>query len=205
MLDATTTIFLRNNICFRETLGTRSLLVFPGLINLKRSILEQAETVEDVSYTVTGAVENVYAALVVLLGYTNTFTRTNQWQGQAQYELGEGEICGFRQLEEREGEIELGLYYGKATSRHTRLLFQGAFEKFLRGRDVTVTMYPRWFARMLPRCRTVTWWSRAFAKTSDFSSVANAAAGLTSRPPASRSCSAAVTASGSKVSASVWA
>ena len=152
MLDATTTIFLRNNICFRETLGTRSLLVFPGLINLKRSILEQAETVEDVSYTVTGAVENVYAALVVLLGYTNTFTRTNQWQGQAQYELGEGEICGFRQLEEREGEIELGLYYGKATSRHTRLLFQGAFEKFLRGRDVTVTMYPR---VVCPQCSEV--------------------------------------------------
>lgn len=152
MLDATTAIFLRNNICFRETLGTRSLLVFPGLINLKRSVLEQANTVEDVSYTVTGAVENVYAALVVLLGYTNTFTRTNQWQGQAQYELGEGEICGFRQFDEREGEVELGIYYGRTTSRHARLLFQGAFEKFLRTRDVTVTAYPR---VVCPQCSEV--------------------------------------------------
>jgi small GTP-binding protein len=143
MLDATATIFLRSNICFRETLGTSSLLVFPALINLKRSVLAQAEIIEDVSYTVTGAVENVYAALVVLLGYTNTFTRTNQWQNQAQYELAEGEICGFRLLDEREGEIELGLYYGRATPRHVRMLFQGAFEKFLRTRDVTVTAYPR--------------------------------------------------------------
>jgi hypothetical protein len=143
LLDATTTIFLRNNVCFRETLGPRWLLVFPALINLKRPVLEHVEIIEDVSYTVTGAVENVYAALVVLLGYTNTFSRSNHWQNQAQYELGEGEICGFRLLDEREGEIELGLYYGKDTKAHDRLLFQGAFEKFLRTRDVTVTAYPR--------------------------------------------------------------
>jgi hypothetical protein len=50
--------------------------------------------VDDVSYIVRGRVENLYAALVVLLGYTSAFTRINQWQNQAQYEMGAGEICG---------------------------------------------------------------------------------------------------------------
>lgn len=141
VLDAAVTLFLEHNLCFRETLGAQTLLIFPALINQKRPVLEDAETTDDVSYRVTGAVENVYAALVVLLGYTNTFTRTNQWQNQAEYETARGDICGFRQVTEREGEIELVLYYGKEKSG-ARLLFQGLFEEFLRGRDVTVTKFP---------------------------------------------------------------
>lgn len=63
--------------------------------------------------------ENVYAALVVLLGYTQTFIRVNQWQNQAQYEMDSGEIFGFRQIEERAGEIELILYYHPCLRAHS--------------------------------------------------------------------------------------
>lgn len=141
LLDAAAVLFVEHNLCFRETLGTQTLLIFPALINQKRPLLEETETVDDFSYLVTGAVENVYAALVVQLGYTNTFTRTNQWQNQAEYETARGDVCGFRQVEEREGEIELVLYYAKKRPG-ARLLFQRLFEEFLRGRDVTVTKFP---------------------------------------------------------------
>ncbi len=141
LLDAATVLFLEHNMCFRETLGAQTLLIFPALINQKRPLLEGVETVEDFSYRLSGAVENVYAALVVQLGYTNTFTRTNQWQNQAEYETARGDVCGFRQMEEREGEAELVLYYAKAKPG-ARLLFQGLFEEFLRGRDVNVTKFP---------------------------------------------------------------
>ena len=53
-----------------------------------------------------------------------------------------GEICGFRQIEERAGEIELILYYANTTPKYTRNLFQGLFEKFLYQRDVEVTRFP---------------------------------------------------------------
>jgi small GTP-binding protein len=142
LLDAAVALFLEHNLCFRESLGGQTFLVFPALINLKRPVLDDVPTVDDVSYHVSGAVENVYAALVVLLGYTSVFTRTNHWQNQAQYEVSEGEVCGFRQIAEREGEIELVLYYGANVPKYTRLLFQGLFEKFLRNRDVMVTKYP---------------------------------------------------------------
>lgn len=141
LLDAAVVLFIEHNLCFRETLGAQTLLIFPALINQKRPVLEEVETVDDVSYRVTGAVENVYAALVVQLGYTNTFTRTNQWQNQAEYETARGDVCGFRQADEREGETELVLYYAKERAG-ALLLFQGLFEEFLRGRDVTVTKFP---------------------------------------------------------------
>jgi small GTP-binding protein len=141
LLDAAVVLFIEHNLCFRETLGRQTLLIFPALINQKRPQLEEAETVDDYSYRVTGAVENVYAALVVQLGYTSTFARTNQWQNQAEYETARGDVCGFRQVDEREGETELVLYYAKEKAG-ARLLFQGLFEQFLRGRDVTVTKFP---------------------------------------------------------------
>lgn len=105
---------------------------------------------EDVSYRVSGPVENVFASLVVLLGYTNMFVRNNQWQDQAQYQLGAGEICGFKQVSSREGEIELVLYYAENISSHVRSLFQGLFERFLTAKDLEVY---RFRPVDCPRCK----------------------------------------------------
>ncbi len=140
MLDAATSLFLNRNLCFRETVGRQTLLVFPALIKQKRPNVEMTETKEDAAYRITGAVENVYAALVVLLGYTNTFSRTNHWHHQAQYET-EGYVCGFRQTEESAGEIELVLYYAPDTPPHARQLFQALFEGFLVRRKVRARRY----------------------------------------------------------------
>ena len=91
LLDSAVVLFLEHNVCFRETdpLNGRAYLVFPELINLKKPLIRDDIPTEDgVAYTVSGAVENVYASLVVLMGYTQTFTRTNQWRDHARYEVG---------------------------------------------------------------------------------------------------------------------
>jgi hypothetical protein len=142
LLDAAILRFLLHKICFRETLGTETLLIFPGLIKQKRPLQDDVPSIDDVSYVVRGRVENLYASLVVLLGYTPSFTRINQWQNQAQYEMGEGEICGFRLIEDREGEIELVLYYGDQLPAGGRVMFAELFEQFLYQRDVEVTPFP---------------------------------------------------------------
>jgi len=143
LVDAAVELFLKQNICFRETDigGSRTFLVFPSLINEKRPKIREVEIVEGTSYHLEGAVETVHAALVVLLGYTDHFSRTNQWQDHAQYEFAEGEVCGFQQITEHEGETELVLYFGEETPQDTRTLFQALFERFLRGRDVKITRY----------------------------------------------------------------
>jgi GTPase SAR1 family protein len=107
LLEGAIVLFVKHNVCFRERLGSETFLVFPALINLKRPrVTLSIETEEDTTYRVRGEIENLYSALVVLLGYTNTFTRTNQWQNQAQYEMELGQVCGFQQIVTREGEIE---------------------------------------------------------------------------------------------------
>jgi len=146
IVDATLSRFLEHNVCFREFFEETTLLIFPGLIKQKRPHIDEIQKVDTITYIVGGAVENVYAAIVVLIGYSQLFKRVNQWQNEAQYlaqfESGAGEICGFRLIEEREGEIELTLYYGSTTPEHNRTLFQGLFEKFLFERDVEVNRYP---------------------------------------------------------------
>lgn len=153
LLDAATTLFIEHNVCFRETLGSDTFLIFPSLINQNKPPLDDLPPMDEgTAYTACGATENVYASLVVLLGYTNTFTRTNQWRNQAQYEMGDGQVCGFRLTEEREGQIDLVLYFGKKTAFSTKQLFQGLFEKFLLARDVDVQIFP---PIPCPKCKYV--------------------------------------------------
>jgi GTPase SAR1 family protein len=144
LLDSAVLLFLEHNVCFRETdpLGGKSYLVFPELINLNKPVLEDEQPiVNGVAYTVSGAIGNVYASLVVLLGYTQTFTRTDQWRSQARYEVGDGLICGFRQEGERGGEMDLVLYFGTNVGRPVRTLFQGLFESFLAHHNLSVFRY----------------------------------------------------------------
>ncbi|WP_313898014.1 TIR domain-containing protein [Nodosilinea sp. LEGE 07298] len=142
LLDAAVQRFLEHNVCFRETFDSDTVLIFPGLIKQRRPLDDDFPATDDVSYVVRGRIENLYSMLVVLLGYTPSFARINQWQNQAQYEMGQAEICGFRMVEDREGEIELILYYSEQMPRRGREEFQALFERFLYLRDVEVTRYP---------------------------------------------------------------
>lgn len=142
LLDAAVLLFLEHNVCFREMFDSDTLLIFPGLIKQKRPLVDDFPATDDVSYVVRGRVENLYAMLVVLLGYTPSFVRINQWQNQAQYEMGDGEICGFHLIADREGEIELVLYYSEQMPAYGRARFQELFERFLYQRDVDVTRFP---------------------------------------------------------------
>ena len=143
MLDSATLLFLEHNVCFRETdpLRVEPYLVFPELINLKKPLAMDAATEDGASYTITGPTENVFASLVVLLGYTHTFTRTAQWQNNARYEVGDGLVCGFRQEAERDGELDLVVCFGPNVGHPVRTLFQGLFESFLARRNLTVQRY----------------------------------------------------------------
>lgn len=134
-------LFLDHAVCFRERdpQTGEAFLVFPELINLKRPLIPEEKPIEDsTAYTVSGAVENVYAALVVLLGYAGRFTRTGQWQNLARYEVHGGGVCGFRQEAERPGERDFVLYFSHDVPRAERMIFQGLFESILMKRDVKV-------------------------------------------------------------------
>jgi small GTP-binding protein len=149
LIDAAVVLFLERNLCFRETFNQQTFMVFPSLINEKRPKDNDLTPVEGASYRIKGPVENVYASLVVLLGYTNTFSRTHQWQNQAQYEMDEKEICGFQQTSYEAGEIELVLYYADHTPEPVQLTFRGLFERFLSRRELEISRY---MPVLCPKC-----------------------------------------------------
>ncbi|HXU29949.1 MAG TPA: toll/interleukin-1 receptor domain-containing protein, partial [Thermoanaerobaculia bacterium] len=124
-----------------DPLRMEPYLVFPELINLKKPVEDDKATEEGTAYTVTGPTENVFASLVVLLGYTHTFTRTAQWHNNARYEVGDGLPCGFRQENERDGELDFVLCFGPNVGQPVRTLFQGLFESFLGRRNLTVLRF----------------------------------------------------------------
>jgi hypothetical protein len=129
LLDETVRLFLRRNLCFRETVNGNTNLVFPSLINEKRPAASVA-LIDDVTYRITGEVETVYPALVVQLGYTSLFRKEHHWQTQAEYELEPGQLCGFRQTAEGDGEVELVLSYSPTAGEDTRMLFRGVLDAF---------------------------------------------------------------------------
>jgi GTPase SAR1 family protein len=143
LLDAAALLFLEHHVSFRETdpLSGQSFLVFPELINLKRPAVKEKAPEEGVAYTVSGAVENVFASLVVLLGYTSTFVRMEQWQSNARYEVADGSVCGFRQETARAGELDVVLCFSPTTPAAVRMLFQSLFENFLARRNLMVLRY----------------------------------------------------------------
>lgn len=141
LLDATITAFLESKLsyrCFRTSWGEAKLLVFPELMNLKKPQRDDLATVEDISYAITGATENTFAGVVVLLGYTNVFLRTDQAQGVAYYEYEPDQICGVRQITESNGERTFVLLFNANASAQARSVFEGLVEKILGGKSVQV-------------------------------------------------------------------
>jgi small GTP-binding protein len=143
LVESAIVLFLEHNVCFREPLGDQVLLIFPELINERPPMLADATRfTDDVTYVVTGSIENVYASLVVLLGYTNVLRRKDQWRDQAQYEL-DGQLLRFRQERPLEDRLEIVLSYPDDVPASAKRVFQGLVEQFLGRRPAAVRMYPR--------------------------------------------------------------
>ena len=132
----------RHRVYFVEHFEQQNLLIFPAMMNQKRPLVTITDVEDDISFRVMGDVEPIFASLVVLLNFTGLYTRTYQWSGQAQFEMGIGEVCGFRVEDQRARQCDLVLYYGKNTPEYTRSIFHGLFEKFLHTQSVNVKRYP---------------------------------------------------------------
>ena len=140
LLDGTIEAFLSNRLsyrCFREHAGEVKLLIFPDLMNLKKPQRDDLITENGASYILTGSTENTFAGLVVLLGYTNLFVRTDQAHDAAWFESPNKEICGVRQIRE-ENERTIVLLFSREASANIRQVFEGLVEQMLSCRDTHV-------------------------------------------------------------------
>ena len=140
LLDGTIEAFLSNRLsyrCFREHAGEVKLLIFPDLMNLKKPQRDDLITENGASYILSGATENTFSGLVVLLGYTNLFARTDQAHDVAWFESDRNEICGVRQIRD-ENERTIVLLFSRDASANIRQVFEGLVEQMLSCRDTHV-------------------------------------------------------------------
>jgi small GTP-binding protein len=140
LLDGTIEAFLSNRLsyrCFREHAGSIRLLVFPELMNLKKPQRDDLITEDGASYILSGVTENTFAGLVVLLGYTNLFARTDQAHDVAWFESPQKEICGVRQIRE-DNERTIVLLFSRDAKPRIRFIFEGLVEQMLSTRDTHV-------------------------------------------------------------------
>lgn len=146
LLDCAVAMFLSHNVCFRsvDPLSNRSYLVFPELINRPRPSLEDDVAVEEaISYAVTGATENLYASVAVVLGYTSTFTRTDRWRNHARYVMGDAYVCDLRVESRDDGELLFIISFGLDVPGPARSLFQSLVENLLDRPDLVVRRFPQ--------------------------------------------------------------
>jgi small GTP-binding protein len=143
LLTAAVRSFIEHNVCFREPVSHATFLVFPQLIVVDKQPSSDEEPLDEaISYTVKGAVENIFASLVVLLGYTSAITRVAQWRNEARYSIGT-DLCGFRLDLQQDDEAELILAFAPRVRPSSRALFQSVFENFLIRGQVEATRYER--------------------------------------------------------------
>ena len=89
ILEAAVSLFLRQNICFREKVGSEAVLVFPSLFHSDKLSTTDQHNDNGPSYIVNGRVEQIFSVVVILLGYTNIFQSVDYGKGFAEYTFGD--------------------------------------------------------------------------------------------------------------------
>ncbi|VFM94971.1 MAG: WD40 repeat [Candidatus Kentron sp. G] len=135
VLEVTAELLLQHNLCFREM----GYLVFPGEIGAARPPPAgnhgRAGERAGLAYRFSGAIESLYAALVVRLGHTIYFRREEQWEYATEFSRdGKRLGLGMRQLAEDTGELTVDFESG--VGRFDRIGFLRFIADHLRARDI---------------------------------------------------------------------
>jgi hypothetical protein len=107
-------------------------LLFPSRVQTAPPALDEQR---EVIFQLWGAVENIFATLVVRLARSGVFRLTTSWKLGASFAGPAGETCTLRLDTAWSGHGELSLAYDRAAARQTRLVFEEYVASQLRARS----------------------------------------------------------------------
>lgn len=144
ILGSTIEMLIQHDLCIREM----GLLVFPSQINVTRPQPPTEQPRAEVTYRFSGAVETIYASLVVRLSHTEHFRREDQWKYAAEFSR-EGQRLGFsmRQVEEGTGDLEI--YFDSGIGEFDRVTFIRFVTDHLRDKGIDIEERIRLYC---PKC-----------------------------------------------------
>ncbi|MGA9099703.1 MAG: hypothetical protein WB392_12315, partial [Methanotrichaceae archaeon] len=144
VLEGTTEILIRHDLCFREM----GLFVFPSQINITRPAPQKTRPRTEVAYRFSGSIETIYASLVVRLTYTDYFHREDQWKYAAEFSR-DGERLGFSMNQIEEGTGELEIYFNEGINEFDRVTFIRFITDHLRSKGIDIQEEIRLYC---PKC-----------------------------------------------------
>ncbi len=107
LLIATVRELLHHDIAFKATAGERAYLVFPSQSN-RSSTEGDRLPIAGATYSFDGAVEEIYATLVVRLANSDFFSQHDLWRNSARFEFKKGRFdVSLSQSDAGSGQLEL--------------------------------------------------------------------------------------------------
>lgn len=113
---------VERGLCLREHTEGGTLLIFPSYFKRERPELCGHPAIL-VTYEFTGALDEIYATLVVKLYYTTPFQQDSLWHFAADFKSSTGRRLGFKMIKRREGAGEMQIYFEPAVQEDTQVTF----------------------------------------------------------------------------------
>jgi small GTP-binding protein len=132
--------FVNHGLCLREPTEAGTLLVFPSYFKRKRP--EQPNhPFEMVTYQVSGALDEMYATLVVKLRHTAAFSTDEKWLWKfaADFKTQANKRMGFKMDKKAEGKAEIVVYCEPGIPEDTKATFIRYIHDHLKAKDPNVT------------------------------------------------------------------
>ncbi|MCP5104203.1 MAG: DUF4365 domain-containing protein [bacterium] len=137
LLRAMLQTLLDRSLCLEEETNTGTQLVFPSYFKRDRPELPAHPAVLT-TYRFTGPVDEIYAALVVRLYYTNDFVKDELWKNAADFKTLGGKQAGFLLTKTAGGTAELAVYFEPRVPEDTQVSFIKYIHQHLLKRAETV-------------------------------------------------------------------
>nr|VFJ57256.1 MAG: WD40 repeat [Candidatus Kentron sp. FM]VFJ58684.1 MAG: WD40 repeat [Candidatus Kentron sp. FM]VFK11876.1 MAG: WD40 repeat [Candidatus Kentron sp. FM] len=135
VLECVVELMITHGLCFRHG----GLLVFPSLFPAPVSG-DEGKLPHSVSlyYDFTGAIDNIYAALVARLMVGGEFGQGRLWPGRVEFDRPSQGVCGIHQLKRAGGLARVDLFFAEETPPERRDLFTRFVEEHLRENGVEI-------------------------------------------------------------------
>jgi small GTP-binding protein len=134
VIECVVQLLLEHGICFEH----QGLLIFPAVFPDATGAHDEGPEGVSLYYDFTGAVDNIYSSLVVMLALGGLFGRIQLSRNRAVYEQPNGVTCALRKIDHRSGSAHLDLLFGETTPKETRDLFAALIEDHLRREGVSI-------------------------------------------------------------------
>ena len=114
--------FVKRAWCLRQPCDGSALLTFPSYFRRERPDAPEHPNAL-VTYRFSGAVEDLYATLVVRLHHTEAFEADQLWKDAADFKTQTGQSLGLKLAREAEGAARLEVYFNPDVDENSRVIF----------------------------------------------------------------------------------